>query len=114
MYIEFYGFAKEPFKTTPDVDFLFLSPSHREALSCIDYGIRQRKGFIAIIGEVGGRENDDPSLLSRQGGSRKTENHLYPESKSQLRQSVEHHSQGIGRESRSRCRASHGQARPTA
>jgi type II secretory pathway predicted ATPase ExeA len=53
MYIEFYGFAKEPFKTTPDVDFLFLSPSHREALSCIEYGIQQRKGFIAITGEVG-------------------------------------------------------------
>ncbi len=53
MYIQFYGFAKEPFKITPDVDFLFLSPSHREALSCIEYGIQQRKGFIAITGEVG-------------------------------------------------------------
>jgi type II secretory pathway predicted ATPase ExeA len=53
MYIEFYGFVKEPFKTTPDVDFLFLSPTHREALSCIEYGIQQRKGFIAITGEVG-------------------------------------------------------------
>ena len=53
MYIQFYGFTKEPFKTTPDIDFLFLSPSHKEALACIEYGIRQRKGFIAITGEVG-------------------------------------------------------------
>src|SRR6476660_78422 len=53
MYIQFYGFTKEPFKTTPDTDFLFLSPSHKEALACIEYGIRQRKGFIAITGEVG-------------------------------------------------------------
>jgi type II secretory pathway predicted ATPase ExeA len=53
MYIQFYGFTKEPFQTTPDIDFPFLSPSHREALACIEYGIRQRKGFIAITGEVG-------------------------------------------------------------
>ena len=53
MYIRFYGFTTEPFQTTPDLDFLFLSPSHKEALECIEYGIRQRKGFIAITGEVG-------------------------------------------------------------
>ena len=53
MYIQFYGFTKEPFQTTPDIDFLFLSPSHKEALACIEYGIRQRKGFIVITGEVG-------------------------------------------------------------
>ncbi len=53
MYLQFYGLTKEPFKTTPDIDFLFLSPSHKEALACIEYGIRQRKGFVAITGEVG-------------------------------------------------------------
>ena len=53
MYAEFYGFTKEPFQITPDIDFLFLSPSHKEALACIEYGIRQRKGLIAITGEVG-------------------------------------------------------------
>jgi general secretion pathway protein A len=30
-----------------------LSPNHKEALACIEYGIKQRKGFIAITGEVG-------------------------------------------------------------
>lgn len=53
MYTSFYGFTKEPFQNTPDLDFLFLSPNHKEALACIEYGIRQRKGFIAITGEVG-------------------------------------------------------------
>lgn len=53
MYSRFYGFTTEPFQNTPDLDFLFLSPNHKEALACIEYGIRQRKGFIAITGEVG-------------------------------------------------------------
>ena len=53
MYSGFYGFTTEPFQNTPDLDFLFLSPNHKEALACIEYGIRQRKGFIAITGEAG-------------------------------------------------------------
>ena len=53
MYSRFYGFTTEPFQNTPDLDFLFLSPNHKEALACIEYGIRQRKGFIAITGEAG-------------------------------------------------------------
>jgi len=53
MYLKYYGFTKQPFQTTPDADFLFLSPSHKEALASIIYGIEQRKGFIAITGEVG-------------------------------------------------------------
>jgi type II secretory pathway predicted ATPase ExeA len=53
MYLKYYGFTKQPFQTTPDANFLFLSPSHKEALASIIYGIEQRKGFIAITGEVG-------------------------------------------------------------
>jgi type II secretory pathway predicted ATPase ExeA len=53
MYTRFYGLTTEPFQNTPDLDFLFLSPNHKEALACIEYGIRQRKGFIAITGEAG-------------------------------------------------------------
>src|SRR4030095_13634870 len=53
MYSRFYGFTTEPFQNTPDLDFLFLTPNHKEALASIEYGIRQRKGFIAITGEVG-------------------------------------------------------------
>ena len=53
MYLEFFKFRKSPFHITPDPDFLFLSPSHKEASASILYGIEQRKGFIAITGEVG-------------------------------------------------------------
>jgi general secretion pathway protein A len=53
MYLSFYGLKKEPFHTTPDPNFLYLSPSHKEAMGTIIYGIEKRKGFIAIFGEVG-------------------------------------------------------------
>ncbi len=53
MYLNFYNLKKEPFNITPDPELLFLSPSHREALAAVVYGVKQRKGFIAILGEVG-------------------------------------------------------------
>lgn len=53
MYLSFYHLKQEPFHITPDPEFLYLSPSHREALAAIIYGIEQKKGFVAIIGAVG-------------------------------------------------------------
>lgn len=53
MYLNFYNLKKEPFQITPDPEFLFMSPSHKEALAAIMYGVEQRKGFITITGEVG-------------------------------------------------------------
>ncbi|MGD0232715.1 MAG: AAA family ATPase [Syntrophorhabdales bacterium] len=53
MYLNYYNFRKEPFQITPDPEFLFLSPSHKEAMASIIYGIQGRKGFIAILGGVG-------------------------------------------------------------
>ena len=53
MYLDYYQLTKEPFHITPNLDFLFLSPSQREALASIIYGVKHKKGFIAIIGEVG-------------------------------------------------------------
>lgn len=53
MYQEFYGFAEMPFNVTPDPKFLFLSPTHQEALSHLRYGIEEKKGFIVLTGEVG-------------------------------------------------------------
>ena len=53
MYLNYYRFKKEPFQITPDPEFLFLSPSHKEALASIIYGIEEKKGFIAILGGVG-------------------------------------------------------------
>jgi general secretion pathway protein A len=53
MYEDFYGFKELPFNVTPDPRFLYRSASHRDALAYITYGVFQRKGFIAVTGEVG-------------------------------------------------------------
>lgn len=53
MYLKFYGLRRKPFELTPNPEFLFPSPSHKEALASILYGIRERKGFVAVVGEVG-------------------------------------------------------------
>jgi general secretion pathway protein A len=53
MYLKFYGFKREPFHITPDPEFLYPSPSHKEALGLMVYGVEQRKGFVVIAGEVG-------------------------------------------------------------
>ncbi len=53
MYLKFYQLESEPFHITPDPEYLFLSPSHKEALASVLYGVERRKGFIALTGEVG-------------------------------------------------------------
>ena len=53
MYDQFYGFREAPFNITPDPRFLFYSDRHREAFNHILFGIRERKGFIQVTGEVG-------------------------------------------------------------
>lgn len=53
MYQSFYGFREMPFNITPDPRFLFLSPTHQEALQHLKYGVREKKGFIVLVGEVG-------------------------------------------------------------
>jgi len=53
IYLSFYGFEREPFGVTPDPDFLFMTPGHREALAQLLYGIHERKGFILLTAEVG-------------------------------------------------------------
>lgn len=53
MYLSFYGLKKQPFRITPDPEFLYLSPSHKEALAAIMDGVEQRRGFVVITGAVG-------------------------------------------------------------
>ena len=53
MYLDFLGLREPPFSNTADPSFLYLSRKHREALSHMVYGIRERKGFIEITGEIG-------------------------------------------------------------
>jgi general secretion pathway protein A len=54
MYTSFFGLKSKPFQLTPDPEFLFLSGSHRKALTYLEYGIvSDSGGFILITGEVG-------------------------------------------------------------
>lgn len=53
MYLNFYGFTEMPFNITPDPKFLYLSPTHQDALQHLKFGVDQRKGFIVVVGEVG-------------------------------------------------------------
>lgn len=53
MYQSFYGFREMPFNITPDPRFLYLSPTHQDALQHLKYGVNEKKGFIVLVGEVG-------------------------------------------------------------
>ncbi|BCS54984.1 XrtA/PEP-CTERM system-associated ATPase [Geobacter sp. SVR] len=53
MYEIFFNLTRKPFDLLPDPDFLYMSRSHKRALSYLDYGIRERAGFILLTGEVG-------------------------------------------------------------
>ena len=53
MYLGYYGLSKEPFSVTPGPEFLYLTPSHKEAFAAVTYGVAKRRGFIVITGEVG-------------------------------------------------------------
>jgi general secretion pathway protein A len=53
VYEQFFGLAERPFDLTPNPRYLLLTPSHREALANLDYGISSRKGLIVVIGEAG-------------------------------------------------------------
>ncbi|GFO63706.1 XrtA-associated ATPase [Geomonas paludis] len=53
MYEEFFSFKKKPFELVPDPDFIYLSRSHKKAITYLDYGIRERAGFLLLTGDVG-------------------------------------------------------------
>ncbi len=53
MYTKFYKLAERPFELTPDLRFLYLSDKHREALAHLTYGVRERRVFVQLTGEVG-------------------------------------------------------------
>lgn len=53
MFLNFYSLREQPFGVTPDPRFLYLSPTHREALASMYYGIDAERGFIALIAKPG-------------------------------------------------------------
>ena len=53
MYQSFYGLRELPFELTPNPKYLYFTPSHREALSNLQYGLLAAKAVTIVIGEAG-------------------------------------------------------------
>jgi general secretion pathway protein A len=53
MFLDHFGLREQPFGVTPDPRFLYMSPSHLEALASLVYGVETRRGFMALIAKPG-------------------------------------------------------------
>jgi general secretion pathway protein A len=69
VYLEYYGLKEQPFTITPNPRFLFYSAKHREAFNHLLYGIKERKGFVQLTGEVGAGKTTLCRALLEQLGS---------------------------------------------
>ncbi len=73
MYEDFYGLKETPFNVTPNPEYIYLGENHKEALAQLLYGVREKKGFIVITGEVGtGKTTLIHYLLDRMDGNNHT------------------------------------------
>ncbi len=53
MSLEYFVLSAQPFRLTPDSDFLFMSEPHSRAKAYMDYTVWNREGFVVITGEIG-------------------------------------------------------------
>lgn len=53
MYLGHFGLTEFPFGLTPDTQYYFGLPSHKEALDVLLYSLKNGEGFIKITGNVG-------------------------------------------------------------
>jgi general secretion pathway protein A len=68
MYNEFYGFSEKPFLLRPDPNYLFLSPSHKKALTYLEYGFMEAISIVLLTGEVGTGKTTLLSHIRRRYG----------------------------------------------
>ena len=52
-FYEILGLAKEPFSTSPDPDFFCNLKEHRTVLTKMEIAVRQRRGLIVVVGDIG-------------------------------------------------------------
>jgi general secretion pathway protein A len=79
LYEAWYGFTEKPFNLTPDPKYLYLSQRHAEAFAHLEFGHRERGGFILITGEVGtGKTTLARYFLSQLSAETHTAVVLYP------------------------------------
>jgi general secretion pathway protein A len=53
VYKTFFHLQRSPFELSPDPYFMHATPGHLEAFASLYYGIRSRKGFMVLSGEIG-------------------------------------------------------------
>jgi len=53
MYTHYFGFQEEPFSLTPTSRLFYSNPVYEGAYTNLLEGIRERRGFMALLGEVG-------------------------------------------------------------
>ncbi len=53
MYETFFGLNEKPFQILSDPAYLFMSKTHENAYTYLEYGIFENKGFVVITGEIG-------------------------------------------------------------
>lgn len=53
MYEQYFNLSRKPFELLPNPEFLFMSKVHKRALTYLEYGIRERVGFILLTGDIG-------------------------------------------------------------
>jgi len=70
VYNAFYGFRTAPFRVSPDPQFLFLTPRHREAFAGLVYAVSDAKGFAMLTGEVGTGKTTLVHAVLKQLGDR--------------------------------------------
>lgn len=70
MYEQYFSLKCKPFELIPNPDFLFMSGTHKKAMTYLDYGIKERIGFILLTGEIGsGKTTIIRNLIKNLNGS---------------------------------------------
>ena len=52
-YVEHFGLEEQPFRLTPDPDFVYWSDQHQQAKSYLESTIWLADGFVILTGEIG-------------------------------------------------------------
>jgi general secretion pathway protein A len=51
--LDFFGLSAKPFELTPDPEYLYLSPRHKDVLAQLVIALHEKKGIVKIVGSAG-------------------------------------------------------------